>query len=87
MTDNVTYHGPERPKRLHSRGQPVFAALIEAGIIRENDYVRRVVIDIDISTSSGVVIHVERYGDERLLEVIRGLDGVEIHCEPRVDHE
>jgi hypothetical protein len=66
----------EAPRRLHGRSQKIYDALAEAGIIRENDYVRRVIIDIDVSAA--VVIHVERYGDERLLDVIRTLDGAEI---------
>ena len=65
-----------RPLRMHGRSQKVFDALTDAGIIRENDYVRRVIIDINVSAA--VVIHVERYGDERLLDVIRTLDGAEI---------
>jgi hypothetical protein len=65
-----------RPRRLHGRDRRIYDALAEAGIIRENDYVRRVIIDINVTHA--VVIHVERYGDEPLLDVIRGLDGAEI---------
>jgi hypothetical protein len=71
--------GPERPQRLHSRSQKVFDALKEAGIIRDGDYVRRVIIDINVSCA--VVVHVERYGDERLLDLVRTLDGIEIRRE------
>jgi hypothetical protein len=70
---------PARPRRLHSRNQRVLDALKEAGIVRDGDYVRRVVIDIN--TDCGVVVHVERYGDERLLDLIRTLDGIEIRRE------
>lgn len=59
----------------------MFAFLTEAGIIRKDDYVRRVVIDVQVGNA--VVIHVERYGDDRLLEVIRKLDGIEVSTAPR----
>ena len=65
-----------RPLRMHGRDQRIYDALTEAGIIRENDYVRRVIIDINVTDA--VVIHVERYGDERLLDVIRGMGGAVI---------
>jgi hypothetical protein len=70
---------PARPKRLHGRSQEMFDALKQAGIIRDGDYVRRVVIDINVD--SAVIVHVERYGDERLLNVVQMLDGVEIRRE------
>jgi hypothetical protein len=70
---------PARPRRLHPRSQKVFDALKEAGIIRDGDYVRRVVIDINVDCA--VVVHVERYGDERLLNLVRTLDGIEIRRE------
>jgi len=65
-----------RPKRLHGRSQQIWDALRDAGIVRENDYVRRVIIDINVTAA--VVIYIERYGDERLLDVIRTLDGAVI---------
>ena len=65
-----------RPLRMHGRDQRIYGALTEAGIIRENDYVRRVIIDINVTHA--VVIHIERYGDERLLDVVRTLDGAVI---------
>lgn len=57
----------------HSRitGKRLLAALTEAGIIRAGEYVRRVVIDIPVDMA--VVVHVERYGDERLLRIARDL--------------
>jgi hypothetical protein len=67
---------PARPLWLHGRDQRIYDALRDAGIIREDDCVRRVVIDINVTHA--IVIHVERYGDERLLNVIRGLDGAVI---------
>jgi len=36
----------DRPKRMHWHNQDLFDALKEAGIIHEDDYVRRVVIDV-----------------------------------------
>lgn len=51
-------------------------ALVGAGVITEGDRVRRVVIDLQVSHMP--MIHIERYGDERLLDVFRGLQGVEI---------
>ena len=71
---------PARPRRIHSRH--LLAALKDAGIIRDGDYVRRVVIDIQVEHA--VVVHVERYGDERLLDVVRLLDGIEIKTREQV---
>ncbi len=73
---------PDRPQRLHSRSQKVFGALKEAGIIRDGDYVRRVIIDIN--TDCAVVVHIERYGDERLLDLVRTLDGTEVELREQV---
>ena len=62
-------------------GSKFAQALLDAGVIRAEDRVRRVVIDA--SADGPIVMYVERYGDERLLEVVTSLDGVEIH--ERVD--
>lgn len=75
----------DRTQRLHWRSEELFDALKEAGIIHDGDYVRRVVIDVCVGR--GVVVHVERYGDDRLLRVIRGMSGVEVHCDTRKDGE
>ena len=75
----------ERPKRLHWHNQELLDALKEAGIIRDDDYVRRVVIDVCVGRA--VEIHVERYGDDRLLRVIRSMTGVDVHCDTRKDYE
>lgn len=75
----------DRPKRLHWKTQDLFDALKEAGIIHDEDYVRRVVIDVCVGRA--VVVHVERYGDDRLLRVISGMTGVDVHCEPREKFE
>jgi hypothetical protein len=51
-------------------------ALKSAGIIGEGEHVRRVVIDALVD--SPVIVYIERFGDDRLLQVARALDGVEI---------
>lgn len=66
----------ELPRRILSR--EMFGVLTDAGIIRPGDYVRRVIIDIEVGQA--VIVHVERYGDERFLSLIRTLDGIEVHC-------
>jgi hypothetical protein len=48
-------------------GREFLEALAEAGVIRNEDHVRRVIIDAAVDTA--VVIYVERYGDDRLLSV------------------
>jgi hypothetical protein len=53
-------------------------ALIEAGVIRFEDRVRRVVIDATVNEAT--VMYVERFGDEKLLEVVPALVGVEIRA-------
>lgn len=55
----------------------LFPALREAGIA--DLYTRRVVIDIQ--TGRPPVVHIERFGDTNLLQVIRALEGVEIKRE------
>jgi len=57
--------------RMH--GRKMLDALKEAGIIRDGDYVHRVVIDITIDKA--VIMYVERYGDTRLLDLTHALDG------------
>lgn len=49
---------------------------MDAGIIRPGEYVRRVVIDAQVNHA--VVVHIERYGDDRFLRVARDLDGLVI---------
>lgn len=51
-------------------------ALYEAGYFRPGDYVRRVVIDAPFG--GAVVVHVERFADERVLDVASLLSGVEV---------
>lgn len=51
-------------------------ALVAAGVIRGGEDITRIVIDVKVGEL--VVIHVERFGDTRLLDVVRTLDGVEV---------
>lgn len=53
-----------------------YRALIDADVIRDGESIRRIVIDIQ--AMQAVVMYVERWGDERLLDVVPTLDGVEI---------
>ena len=63
-----------KPSRIHAK--KMLEALTRAGILRDGEYVRRVVIDIEVG--SAVVVHVERFGDERLLELTKDFEGVHI---------
>jgi hypothetical protein len=66
---------PEKlPKRI--LGRRFLDALGEAGIIKKGDYVRRVIIDANMTDA--LTMYVERYGDERMLAVALGLSGFEI---------
>jgi hypothetical protein len=57
-------------------------ALHDAGAIHEHpDNVRRIIIDANADTWD-VTIYLERYADERLLNVIRDLDGLRIEPDP-----
>jgi hypothetical protein len=67
-----------RPKAIFS--DALWRPLIDAGVISEDQTVRRVVIDIQ--ASEPVVVYVEQYGDERLLQVAQTLEGVEIRGVP-----
>jgi hypothetical protein len=60
--------------RIH--GRRFIEALLESGIVAKGDFVRRIVIDA--SADNAVILYVERFGDERLFEVIPALTGVEI---------
>lgn len=73
-------------RRIH--GRALLKALTDAGIIRTGDFVRRVVIDAPCD--GAVLVHVERIGDSRLLDVVPTLGGVEVresHAPVRVDLE
>jgi hypothetical protein len=51
-------------------------ALVAAGVIRAGEFITRIVIDAQVGYP--VVIHVERQGDERMLDVVRTLEGIEV---------
>ncbi len=51
-------------------------ALVAAGVIRDGEHYLRIIIDA--RAGNPVIIHAERYGDERLLDVARTLDGAEV---------
>ena len=58
------------------------AALVEAGILYADDPLRIRRIVIDAQAGHVVVMHVEYLGDTRLLDVVRGLDGIEVRETP-----
>lgn len=66
----------DHPKRI--RSEVLFAALAATGMfdLTSGDQVRRVVIDL--VSGQVPVIHIEMTGDERLLDVVRSLDGLEV---------
>lgn len=69
-------------------GHRFVQALAAAGIIPDASRVRRVVIDAQVNNV--MVMHVELYGDERILDVVPTLEGVEIRqtaSAPIVDAE
>ena len=56
--------------------EEVYKALVAAGMFGEDEQVRRVVIDLQYGHVA--VVHMERFGDERMLEVLQTLQGIEI---------
>jgi hypothetical protein len=64
-------------------GNKFIDALLAAGIITAEQRVRRVVIEA--SFGEATVMHLERYGDTRLLEVVPALTGVQIRETPQSD--
>ena len=73
-----------RPQRVHGRSPELWDALRDAGIVREEDYARRVIIDI--SVTSAVTIYIERYADTRVLELlpVLGHDRAEIRWADKI---
>lgn len=69
--------------RIH--GRKLLQALMDAGIIRKGEYVRRVVIDAGVNTA--VVIYKECYGDTRTLNIAKTLESIEISEVPYVEPE
>jgi hypothetical protein len=69
-----------RPARILPR--QLAQALHDGGVIEEHpDNIRRLIIDANADTWD-VTIYLERYADERLLNVIRDLDGLRIEPDP-----
>lgn len=62
-------------------GEQFIKALLAADIIRVEDNVSRVVIDI--RADRVLTLYVERFGDERLLSVVPDLEGVGITWAPK----
>jgi hypothetical protein len=69
------------PRRISST--QFLEALLAAGVVREGEYIARVAIVAN--TNDVVRVYVERHGDERLLQVIQTLEGVEISSTPAPD--
>jgi len=61
-------------KRMVDR--QVIDALAETGIIDDPTMVRRVVIDIQ--SGHIPIVHVEKYSDDGLINLVRKLDGIEV---------
>lgn len=53
-------------------------ALQDAGIV-DDGHICRVVIDAQ--SGHALMVHVEYFGDEKILNVVRVLDGIEIHTQ------
>lgn len=75
----------QQPQRLTVNN--FHKALVEAGVVRPGrgegaEFIRRIVIDADVRKHV-VVMHVERFGDDRMLNVVRSLDGIEVREEER----
>jgi hypothetical protein len=64
----------DRPRLI--TGSDFAEALAAAGVIDDIGTIGRIVIDV--KPDDVVRLHVERYGDERLLQVLRTLDGIEV---------
>ena len=69
---------PGRPRPITATA--FHDALLAAGIVHEGDHIRRIVIDAKVNDV--VVMYVERYGDERWLNVVPTLDGIEVRTQP-----
>jgi hypothetical protein len=67
-----------RPRRIMS--DALWPVLMKAGLFREDDSVRRIVIDAQ--AGEPIVMYVEHWGDERLLDVATTLQGIEVRGVP-----
>lgn len=63
----------DRPRPIHGRSPELWDALKAAGIVREDDHVRRVVIEIDADRA--VTIYIEKYGDTRMFGILPVIGG------------
>jgi hypothetical protein len=69
-------------RRVRILSSQLVQALHDAGVIEEHpDNIRRIIIDANADTWD-VTIYLECYADERLLNVIRDLDGLRIEPDP-----
>jgi len=58
-------------------------ALVAVGVVGDGEQIRRIVIDALVGEP--VVMHIERFGDLRLIDVVSTLHGVQIHAEMRIE--
>jgi hypothetical protein len=58
-----------------------FKALVDAGIVQENT--ARVIIDLN--RGDVPILYIEQYGDTRLLNLVRTLDGITISRDKEPD--
>jgi hypothetical protein len=72
---------PDSPKKI--LGRKFIQALLDAGVVTPGEAVRRVVIDADVNEI--VVMYVERFGDERLLQLVPAMTGVQINQDEPVE--
>lgn len=68
----------DKAKRITTKR--FWEALVAAGVFRDDEYIARIVIDAQVGNA--VVMYVQRYGDERLLQVAQTLEGIEIRGVP-----
>lgn len=82
MTDEVKEGDGSPPAVTPARKRPILsartalAAMQHAGIITDTDRVLRAVVDIN--AMSGVKVYLMMNGDDRWLNVLASLDGVEV---------
>ena len=63
------------------KADAVLNALAAAGILSDRDHIHRVVLDLRVGHVAQ--LYVERYGDDRLLDLVRTVDGIEVRGVPR----
>lgn len=71
----------ERPKRITS--DRFHRELVAAGVVRGDEAIRRIVIVAEAGDS--VRMYVERFGDDRLVEVLKHTEGIEVRETTRHD--